>query len=250
MDSRGRVRVEAGPQAGAGHAGRGGGGRHHRCGLRLGEPVVPAVLHPAGRRRPRRAEGDGDDQPVPQPGKRHALLRPRRRHGGGGRRLVLRRLADRGPAGPGPLRLVGDGRLVRGGRGGLRPSPQPLHPGRLSCGPPARSASRSTARSWPRPPTRRSCSRPGSPAGPTSPSSTSAWSCSTPPTRPRCAPTKGTARYWSVRAGGKLHPDLAWSYDAPFRESAPIAGLVAFFDEKVDVFVDGEQQARPKTVFS
>lgn len=63
-------------------------------------------------------------------------------------------------------------------------------------------------------------------------------------------PYKGTARYWSVRAGGKLHPDLAWSYDAPFRESGPIAGLVAFYDEKVDVFVDGEQQARPKTVFS
>ena len=63
-------------------------------------------------------------------------------------------------------------------------------------------------------------------------------------------PYKGTARYWSIRAGGTVHPDLAWSYDAPFRESAPIAGLVAFYDEKVDVFVDGERQARPKTVFS
>lgn len=63
-------------------------------------------------------------------------------------------------------------------------------------------------------------------------------------------PYKGTARYWSVRAGGQVHRDLAWSYDAPFRESAPIAGLVAFYDEKVDVFVDGERQARPKTVFS
>jgi uncharacterized protein (DUF427 family) len=63
-------------------------------------------------------------------------------------------------------------------------------------------------------------------------------------------PYKGTARYWSVRAGGNVHRDLAWSYDAPFRESAPIAGLVAFYDEKVDVFVDGELQARPKTVFS
>jgi uncharacterized protein (DUF427 family) len=63
-------------------------------------------------------------------------------------------------------------------------------------------------------------------------------------------PYKGTARYWSVRAGTTLHRDLAWSYDAPFRESAPIAGLVAFFDEKVDVFVDGERQPRPKTVFS
>jgi uncharacterized protein (DUF427 family) len=47
-----------------------------------------------------------------------------------------------------------------------------------------------------------------------------------------------------------VHTDLAWSYDAPFRESAPIAGLVAFYDEHVDVFVDGERQTRPKTPFS
>ena len=63
-------------------------------------------------------------------------------------------------------------------------------------------------------------------------------------------PYKGTARYWSVRTGSTVHRDLAWSYDAPFRESAPIAGLVAFYDEKVDVFVDGERQARPRTHFS
>jgi len=63
-------------------------------------------------------------------------------------------------------------------------------------------------------------------------------------------PYKGTARYWSVRTGTGLHRDLAWSYDAPFRESAPIAGLVAFYDEKVDVFVDGELLARPRTHFS
>jgi uncharacterized protein (DUF427 family) len=62
-------------------------------------------------------------------------------------------------------------------------------------------------------------------------------------------PYKGTARYWSVRAGGDVHTDLAWSYDSPFRESAPIAGLVAFYDELVDVFVDGELQTRPKTRF-
>ena len=72
----------------------------------------------------------------------------------------------------------------------------------------------------------------------------------TPTNSATMCPYKGTARYWSIRAGGTLHPDLAWSYDAPFRESAPIAGLVAFFDEKVDVFVDGELQPRPKTAFS
>jgi uncharacterized protein (DUF427 family) len=71
-----------------------------------------------------------------------------------------------------------------------------------------------------------------------------------PTTTATMCPYKGTARYWSVRAGGAVHTDLAWSYDAPFRESAPIAGLVAFYDEHVDVFVEGGRQARPKTPFS
>ncbi|HVW32085.1 MAG TPA: DUF427 domain-containing protein [Acidimicrobiia bacterium] len=63
-------------------------------------------------------------------------------------------------------------------------------------------------------------------------------------------PYKGTARWWSVRAGGELHTDLAWSYDTPLRESAPIAGLVAFYDERVDVTLDGARQPRPTTKFS
>jgi uncharacterized protein (DUF427 family) len=48
-----------------------------------------------------------------------------------------------------------------------------------------------------------------------------------------------TSAYWSVRLGDSVFPDLAWSYDFPTREVAPIAGLIAFYDEKVDVFVDG-----------
>lgn len=62
-------------------------------------------------------------------------------------------------------------------------------------------------------------------------------------------PYKGTARYWSVRVGDTLHRDVVWCYDAPFRESAPIAGLAAFYDERVDLFVDGVLQQRPKTHF-
>ena len=46
-----------------------------------------------------------------------------------------------------------------------------------------------------------------------------------------------------------LHADLAWSYDFPTRELLPIAGLVAFYDEQVDVYLDGELQARPETHF-
>jgi uncharacterized protein (DUF427 family) len=63
-------------------------------------------------------------------------------------------------------------------------------------------------------------------------------------------PYKGrTSRYWSVLTGGEAHADLAWSYDFPTRQLLPIAGLVAFYDEKVDVFVDGEQLPRPRTHF-
>ena len=65
----------------------------------------------------------------------------------------------------------------------------------------------------------------------------------------RC-PYKGTARYWSVRAGDELRPDLAWSYPDPVPECPRIAGLVAFFNEKVDLFVDGEPEPRPQTPWS
>ncbi|HEY8473835.1 MAG TPA: DUF427 domain-containing protein [Natronosporangium sp.] len=67
--------------------------------------------------------------------------------------------------------------------------------------------------------------------------------------RTRC-PYKGEARYYSVRIGDTLHPNLAWYYPSPLLESVKIAGLVAFWDEKVDVYLDGVRQDRPKTPFS
>ncbi|HEY7631641.1 MAG TPA: DUF427 domain-containing protein [Thermoleophilaceae bacterium] len=63
-------------------------------------------------------------------------------------------------------------------------------------------------------------------------------------------PYKGEAEWWSVRAGGRLHEDLAWSYPLSLPESQKVAGLVAFYDEKVDVYVDGVLQERPHTKFS
>jgi uncharacterized protein (DUF427 family) len=63
-------------------------------------------------------------------------------------------------------------------------------------------------------------------------------------------PYKGkTTAYWSVEIGDSVYPDLAWSYDFPTRQLIPIAGLVAFYDERVDVFLDGVEQARPTTHF-
>jgi uncharacterized protein (DUF427 family) len=64
-------------------------------------------------------------------------------------------------------------------------------------------------------------------------------------------PYKGvTSGYWSVRLDDTLHPDLAWTYHYPLPAVAPIAGLVAFYNEKLDVFVDGVALPRPHTHFS
>ncbi|MFD0685914.1 DUF427 domain-containing protein [Actinomadura fibrosa] len=62
-------------------------------------------------------------------------------------------------------------------------------------------------------------------------------------------PYKGTAEYWSVRTGESLREDLAWSYPTPLDESRRVAGLICFYSEKVDIFVDGVLQDRPKTKF-
>jgi uncharacterized protein (DUF427 family) len=53
-----------------------------------------------------------------------------------------------------------------------------------------------------------------------------------------------------VRAGDTVHEDLAWSYRMPLPESQKIAGLIAFYNEKVDIYADGELQERPSTKFS
>ena len=63
-------------------------------------------------------------------------------------------------------------------------------------------------------------------------------------------PYKGTARYWSVTVDGTVHEDIVWGYDAPLRESEQIAGFVSFYNEKVDIYVDGELEERPRTKFS
>jgi uncharacterized protein (DUF427 family) len=61
----------------------------------------------------------------------------------------------------------------------------------------------------------------------------------------RC-PYKGTAGYYS--AGGIK--DLIWYYEDPLPEAGRIKGLLCFFNEKVDLELDGESQSRPETPWS
>ncbi len=64
-------------------------------------------------------------------------------------------------------------------------------------------------------------------------------------------PYKGvTSAYWSVHAGGAIHADLAWMYQYPLGAVSRIAGLIAFYNEKVDIAVDGVRLPRPVTHMS
>jgi uncharacterized protein (DUF427 family) len=64
-------------------------------------------------------------------------------------------------------------------------------------------------------------------------------------------PYKGTASYHSVRLpGGKLAEDLVWYYPEPLPEAARIAGLLCFYNEKVDLELDGELEQRPESPWS
>jgi uncharacterized protein (DUF427 family) len=69
------------------------------------------------------------------------------------------------------------------------------------------------------------------------------------PTQTAC-PYKGrTSDYWSVEVRDTTIEDLAWAYDFPTRQLLPIAGMVAFYNEKLDITVDGQPLKRPVTHF-
>jgi uncharacterized protein (DUF427 family) len=57
---------------------------------------------------------------------------------------------------------------------------------------------------------------------------------------------KGQATYWSLEDA----EGVAWSYPQPLREAAEVTGRLAFFNERVDIVVDGERLERPVTPWS
>jgi uncharacterized protein (DUF427 family) len=69
-------------------------------------------------------------------------------------------------------------------------------------------------------------------------------------TMTRC-PYKGTASYYSVRLdSGEQVKDLIWTYEEPIAEAPRIKGLLCFFNERVDIELDGELQERPESPWS
>lgn len=61
-------------------------------------------------------------------------------------------------------------------------------------------------------------------------------------------PYKGTAGYFSVAlSDGTTEQDLIWTYPDPRAEARGIAGLVCFYNERVDIELDGQSQERPQS---
>jgi uncharacterized protein (DUF427 family) len=64
-------------------------------------------------------------------------------------------------------------------------------------------------------------------------------------TRTTC-PFKGQASYWSAEVGGEVHDDLVWSYESPIPDAERIAGLMCFYNHRVELTIDGRSQPGPK----
>ena len=141
-----------------------------------------------------------------------------------------------------------DGRLVRGRGGGVRPREGPVQAhrgvqvdasrrgvrgrregrGQLLAGGADRAGSprsATTCRRW-----------------------TCGWTCCVPASTESRCPYKGKANYYSVETASGLLEDAAWCYKYPTTETAGIAGLVCFFNERVDAIrVDGQELEKPVT---
>jgi uncharacterized protein (DUF427 family) len=58
-------------------------------------------------------------------------------------------------------------------------------------------------------------------------------------------PFKGDASYFSVRVGGELHEDVAWTYPHPIPAVAEIAGHLCFYDDRVELTVEPPASSAP-----
>lgn len=61
---------------------------------------------------------------------------------------------------------------------------------------------------------------------------------------------KGHAAYWSATVGAATIADVAWSFEQPHNYATAVGDLICFFNERVDITVDGTPMPRPQTPWS
>ncbi len=67
-----------------------------------------------------------------------------------------------------------------------------------------------------------------------------------PSDRQTTCPFKGQASYWSAQVGDETHEDIVWSYLNPIPSAEGIAGLMCFYNERVELTIDGVLQPGPQ----
>lgn len=72
----------------------------------------------------------------------------------------------------------------------------------------------------------------------------------TPTNHETTCPFKGEASYWSLTLGDEVHDNFVWSYETPIPEAEGVTRLMCFYNERVDLVVDGERLPRPETPYS
>lgn len=75
-----------------------------------------------------------------------------------------------------------------------------------------------------------------------SPTSIVDWSMLVTSSTSTFCPYKGQASYYHLKVGGKEIKDAIWYYSYPVPESAQIQNRLCFYNEKVDVFIDGKPE--------
>ncbi len=55
-------------------------------------------------------------------------------------------------------------------------------------------------------------------------------------------PYKGVASYWSIRTGGRLAENAAWTYEDPYDEVIGIKDYVALYWHLMDHWYEGEEE--------
>jgi len=61
---------------------------------------------------------------------------------------------------------------------------------------------------------------------------------------------KGRATHYTAVVAGQELPDIAWSYEDPLLDATGVKGLISFYQERLDVFLDGKPIERPRTPWS
>jgi uncharacterized protein (DUF427 family) len=59
-----------------------------------------------------------------------------------------------------------------------------------------------------------------------------------------------TSQYWAAAVDGGSLEEVAWCYRSPALECAKVTNLVCFFNERVDLSVDGVKMTRPNSPWS